>query len=166
MKSSKRKFNLKSKKGMTLIELVIAITIIVIIFAGTLGALVNGYTTTIYNANHDQMAAKSAAVNEIIMQAVKRYEWPEGTNSTSVDPDHLNAIDEAAKAECSSIIYVDPADFPKDNVDYQYTIIYDAPVSTAKTASSSVNIPGVTIRTAINSASGLFINESFVPYKS
>lgn len=166
MKSNKRKFNFKSKKGVTLIELVIAITIIVIIFAGTLGALVQGYTTTVYNADHDRMAAKSVAVNEIIMQAVKRYGWDDSTDESTVDAAQLSAIDQLAKAECGDMVYVSPSDFPKSGVDYQYTLIFDGPVSVAKTTSSSVQIPGVTIRTAINSSAGLLINESFVPYAS
>lgn len=161
MKFKKGKF--KSKKAMTLVELIVGITIVVIVFAGTLGAIVSGYTTTIKNADQNKVAAKNAAVNEVIMQAVKIQGW---TEEQTLIP---NAIDEAAKSECTDVVYVEPSMFPDDTYDCQYTLIFDndssADISKVNTPSASqVEIRGVTIRTSMKYAGGIVTYESFVPY--
>lgn len=61
---------LRSKKGISLIELVVGITIVVIVFSSTLGAMVGGYTTTLYNADDTKAATLNASLNEIIMNTI------------------------------------------------------------------------------------------------
>ena len=40
----RKKARLHSKKGMSLVEILVAVTIIVIVFGGTIGAMANGYS--------------------------------------------------------------------------------------------------------------------------
>jgi len=61
----------RSKKGMSLVELVVGVTIIAIVLASAAGAIVTGYKTTIDNAERNKVAAISASMNEVIMKAVK-----------------------------------------------------------------------------------------------
>ena len=60
-----------SKKGMSLVELVVGVTIIAIVLASAAGAIVTGYKTTIDNAERNKVAAISSSMNEVVMKAVK-----------------------------------------------------------------------------------------------
>lgn len=66
------KSKIKSKVGMTLLELIIGITIVVIVFASTLGAMVSGYATTVYNAQDNRASVLNSSRNEIVFTAFKR----------------------------------------------------------------------------------------------
>ena len=58
---------IRSKKGMTLVEILVGVTIVVIVFASTLGAMVTGYTTTLFNADENRSAVLNSSVNEIVL---------------------------------------------------------------------------------------------------
>ena len=60
MKTVKLKKKMKSKKGITLVEILIGVTIVVIVFASTLGAMVGGFTTTMYNSDENRAAVLNA----------------------------------------------------------------------------------------------------------
>lgn len=60
-----------SKKGMSLVELIVGVTIIAIVLASAAGAIVTGYKTTMDNAERNKVAAISSSMNEVIMKAVK-----------------------------------------------------------------------------------------------
>lgn len=164
MKLKKQKF--KSKKGVTLVELLVGIAIIVIVFASTLGAMATGYTTTVYNADQNKVSAKNASVNEVIMKAVQVKGWSAAPAGVSFDDDSTipNSIKQTALSECSDIKYVKPADFPNNTDSNQYTIIIDSASEVSKTGASKITIKGITIKTAMKGADGLNIYESFVPY--
>ncbi|MGN1456337.1 MAG: prepilin-type N-terminal cleavage/methylation domain-containing protein [Acutalibacteraceae bacterium] len=156
-----------SKKGMTLVELLVGIAIVVIVFAGTLGAMVGGYSTTVSNANSNKVSSTNEAVNEIIMNTVQNIGFATKTGADNCiaaiksganDPS-AEAIKGAAKSKCDDIKFVDSADFPKNDVDNQYTLITDQ-----KPKINSKEIAGVIIKTAMKSSSGFVINQSFVPY--
>lgn len=175
-----KKIKLSSKKGMTLVELIIGIAIVVIIFASTLGTMTNGYTTTVYNADKNKVAAQNASLNQVITETVKKmgineipadapYSAAPAVGAVATSGQVPNVIHEAADFECSGVQYVEPANFPNQDISNQYTIIFDT-ASTSYTnvssPTSSIEIKGITIRTAMNSADGMLIYESFVPYKS
>ena len=172
---------LNSKKGMTLVELLVGVAIVVIVFAGTIGAMVGGYSTTVNNADHNKVDATNQATNEIIMGTVKSLGFsgkadaqkcinqlkvvksiPESPESS--DPPleivRAKAIQGAAENRCSGIEFVDKTEFPKDDVDCQYTII----VPDTPTKAGSKEIDGVIIKTAMKSSAGFVVNQSFVPY--
>lgn len=168
-----------SKKGMTLVELLVGVAIVVIVFAGTLGAMVGGYSTTVNNADQNKINATNQATNEIIMGTVKSLGFSGKADAqkcvdelkvikTTTEPDdppaeriQAKAIQGAAEKRCSGIEYVDQDQFPKDNVDCQYTII----IPNSPTMVDSQEIDGIIIKTAMKSSSGFVINQSFVPYK-
>lgn len=164
---------LKSKKGVTLVELLVGITIVVIVFAATLGAMSNGFTTTLTNADHNREAVKNASVNEVLLKAVKDAGWK---NSTAVKNDMKeavtndldNAIHMAAKTINDDIYFIPhykaDDEFPSGNHDYEYTIIPDVKSTIDAGGGKKVEIAGVRIMTYSKSSAGTTIYESFVPY--
>lgn len=168
-----KKRKLRSKKGMTLVEIIIGVAIIVIVFAGTLGAMVSGYTTTVKNADQNQVDAENKALNEILMDTIKKLDFSDaddaaacvsalensGALESSGADNNATAIKTVAEKKCSGIKYVKSGDFPDENIDYQYTLITDQ-----SPKANSKDIPGVIIKTAMKSSAGWVINQSFVPY--
>ena len=61
----------RTKKGLSLVELIVGITIIAMVLASASGAIVTGYKTTIDNAVRNRAAAESASMNEVILKAIK-----------------------------------------------------------------------------------------------
>ena len=66
------KRKIKSKKGLTLVELVVGVTIVVIVFASCLGALVSGYTTTMYNSDQNKASSLNESLNDILISILGR----------------------------------------------------------------------------------------------
>ncbi|MGN0470796.1 MAG: type II secretion system protein [Acutalibacteraceae bacterium] len=164
---NKKTKRLRSKKGMTLVELLVGVTIVVIVFAGTLGAMFGGFSTTVGNADQNKVAAKNVATNEVIMDTIKKIELKiedaedcvDALKTGSTEPSAA-AIQAAAEKQCSGIKYVDSSQYPKNDVDCQYTLIID------KTSSvNGHNVKGIIIKTAMKSSAGFVFNQSFVPYQ-
>lgn len=164
-----RQIKPKSKKGLTLIEIVVGVTIVVIVFASTLGAMVSGYTTTLKNADENKAAIKSAAVNEIIMKTISNLNLEDEASVNDIINtinDSNNVIKVAAEKECSNIKYVSYGDFLKEaKGDEQYTIIAEQ-TSDITSGSTKKTVKGIIIKTAVKSSSGFVSNETFVPYAS
>lgn len=169
-----------SKKGMTLVELLVGVAIVVIVFAGTVGAMVGGYSTTVNNADQNKAAAINESVNEIIMNTVKKLDLlaedaadcvsalESGSLEVSGADSNAVAIKGAVDSKCKNLKmdateyykFIKSGDFPKDGVDYQYTLITDQ-----TTNANGQDISGIIVKTAMKSSSGFVINQSFVPYK-
>ena len=181
-KSFKRKKSgLRSKKGMSLVEILVAVTIIVIVFGGTVGAMTTGYTTTIYNANDNANSVKSASLNDVVFSAIKNLNFEDkkscdeyffGTSTPPKNPneDTANAVTAAVKSFDSSVMYVSPSEFLnpsatiKAKTDMIYTIITGASLDVQKSGGSPTSVEGIQIKTAVESTSGTMINTSFIPY--
>ena len=169
---------LRSKKGMSLVELIVGIVIIVIVFTATLTAMTNGYTTTIYNADVNKNAVSGGSLNEIIMEAVSKqqFESKAGENGAekyffnngnkTPNTDSSNAIHAAARMIYPDVQYVSPDDFPDSTIENQYTINLDAESDVEKKVgiSAKAKIKGIEIKTSVTSVKGTVINSSFVPY--
>ncbi len=151
-----------SKRGMTLIELVVGIAIIVIVFGGTLGALTGGYTTTVKNADRNQVAVTCVSANELITTSVKNLKIEKKEQLTTPI---LNQISATVQHKYPSIKYVPEASFAINNmVDLRYTIVADA-VSNVSGTGTSTPVKGILIKTAGNSSGGAVYNVAFVPYE-
>lgn len=155
---------MKSKRGLSLVELVVGVAIMVIVFGATMSAMANGYTDTLYNAEENVGAADGASVNEVIMAAVINQEFAseeECIDYFSVNPndDENNAVNEAAKGVSADIKYVTSDQFPKNDVEKQYTVITDS-----NTVAGTRSLKGMEIRTAVKTTKGWVINKSFVAY--
>lgn len=175
----KSKKKLRSKKGVSLVELIVGMAIIVIVFAATLGGMVGGYTTTVKNADQDREAVTNASVNEALIRAIRSQQWTRKSDVESDMGDAIsstidNAVHSAAKTINEDIVYVpnepdDPSnEFPVSGYDYQYTIIPDCESTITSEASGreSSSMSGVIIRTYSRSSAGTTIYDSFVPYHS
>lgn len=188
MKKKKLK-KLRSKRGLTLVEILIGITIVVVVFASTLGAMVGGFTTTIYNADENRAAVLNASVNEVIMNTIHNLsltgkdDLEDYVDSITTDTATNNPLVAAVTATVPDAKYVAPDASTGDvqfmgtavgdeDYTYQYSLIpekvsdLDRTKSTYRTTGSptTVSIKGITVKTCFYSAAGPIIYESFVPY--
>ena len=156
---------LRSKKGMTLVELIVGIVIIVIVFSATLSAMTNGYSDTIYNADVNKSAVKGGSLNEVIMEAIIK----QGLTSADDDGDSASAqnfffaggktpadgdnpVHSAAVAVIPSVRYVPYGSFYENQKDEEGK------------KKVSTTIKGIEILTCVTNSKGTLINSSFVPY--
>lgn len=178
-KSEKRK--IKSKKGMTLVEILIGVTLVVIVFASTLGAMVGGFTTTVYNSDENKAAVLNASINEVILNTVHNLKLPDSSKVdeeiASIQTDNIadSAIVAAVKESVPEAVYVKAITDSSGNytvhfandVSYQYTLIPETKTTLKvdNDPTHDVKVDGVTIKTCFDSAAGQIIYETFVPYK-
>lgn len=175
---------LRSKKGMTLVELIVGIVIIVIVFSATLSAMTNGYSDTIYNADVNKSAVKGGSLNEVIMEAIIK----QGLTSADDDGDSASAqnfffaggktpadgdnpVHSAAVAVIPSVRYVPYGSFYENQKDEEgkvienkYTININATRTIKDLKKVSTTIKGIEILTCVTNSKGTLINSSFVPY--
>ena len=163
---NKTKNKIRSKKGMTLVEIVVGIALVVIVFSSCLGAMVGGYTTTIKNADENKIAVLNASLNELLVNTVRDLKLTESAVSPTGEINDAR-ITETVTEYLPSALYVKPSEYPKNDVsvDFQYTI---APVVDDKTAltkgSEKSLIKGIVIKTCFNSSKGANTYQSFVPF--
>ena len=161
----------RSKRGMTLVEILVGVTIVVIVFGATLGAMTHGYSSTLYRADEEKEATVSASMNEEIMATVRDLNFGDAGafndycfNGHNPNTDVSNAIHAAAKsAGGENVKYVDPGQFPKKSEGTQYTL---NPNYSKQIDGTSAIIKGIEIKTATYSANGVCICKGFVPYSS
>ncbi len=160
---------LYSKKGMSLVELVVGITIIVIVFGATLSAMTNGFTNTLYNAEVNKNAAEGGSLNEIMMETAVRQEFYDAASVEALylngAPTADNAIHAAAQSVVPSIQYVSPIEFPKKGIENQYTIKTNAS-STVTKGTTPATVKGMEIQTLVTNVKGTLVNKSFVAYSN
>ena len=70
MKRCKRRYN--SKKGVTLVELVVAIAIVSIVFASTMTAIVHGYISIVENKSLEDASAQAQGVADTVSTALEK----------------------------------------------------------------------------------------------
>lgn len=70
MKKYKRRHN--SKKGVTLVELVVAIAIVSIVFASTMTAIVHGYISIVQNKTLEDASAQAQGVADTVSTALEK----------------------------------------------------------------------------------------------
>lgn len=174
---------LRSKKGLSLVELIVGVTIMAMAISSAAGAIVTGYKTTIDNAIRNEAAAKCASVNEVIMKAVKNCDFYDadeakkyffekttgegaGATTVSLDP-NTNADDsvyQAGKAKFSDLYYNSSTVFPDEAHDLQYQIDINAVENLTADGVEDIAMKGIKIKTAINVPDGYVEIFSFVPY--
>ena len=180
MKKNLKK-KIRSKRGMSLVELVVGITLVVIVFASTLGALVGGYTTTIYNSDQTRVAALNASLNERIICTIRNYGTINdstisrliGDSNAPLQKAMNDVIQSGEIGGVANVTYVSPDNFTDPvspeaaahgtSKSIRYTLVPSVE-STVTGNGGSANIKGVWIRTCFDSAAGTVFFESFVPY--
>ena len=176
---------LRSKKGLSLVELIVGVTIMAMAISSAAGAIVTGYKTTIDNAIRNEAAVKCASVNEIIMKAIKNCDFydsdeaekyffkkkqGDGPTATflTLDP-NTNADDsvyQAGKSKFSDLYYNSSTVFPDDTHDLQYQIDINAVENLTADGVEDIEMKGIKIKTAINVPDGYVEIFSFVPYSN
>lgn len=156
---------IKSKRGVTLVELLIGMTIIVIVFAGTLAAMSTGYTTTVYNADQDKASVVSASTNELVAAAATKMQF---TKKAELDADLGSASSyiKTSTARYVKMTYVEPSSFFSSDLDERFSIFPDveSSVSGGSLIGEDAKVKGMIVRSACKSAQGTIYTETFVPY--
>lgn len=159
----------RSKKGMTLVEILAGVVIIVIVFGATLSAMTNGFAVTLYNASTNKYAVEGESVNEIILQAIAKQEFSDGSSAKIKLEADDNPIDQAAKAVVSDITYVKFENFEDSDAENKYTVDFSAKNAVIGTSvkgkkSASYTVDGMIIITSVTTSNGRVRNTSFVAY--
>lgn len=168
-KKMRQKFpKIRSKKGMTLIEILVGVVIIVIVFGSTLSAMTNGFATTLYNAKSNTVAVEGESVNEIILQAISKQGFATETEARNVLESEDNSILNAARAVVPDIVYVDNSLYDSSNEDNIFTVEFPdkSTISGNKKGRKleKFALGGMIIKTTVKSTTGFVSNESFVPF--
>lgn len=184
LKSGKKK--VRSKRGMTLVEILVGVTIVVVVFASTLGAMVSGYTTTMFNADENRSAVLNASVNEIVLNTVRKARISDSDSAIEMiedmaDYDSADLSDTVGAAVMSAVLaQVPDAVFvsPTTDVDgayivefsegesYQFSILPETKTSLTflEATKDDLSVDGLTIKTNFESAKGSITYETFIPY--
>jgi len=157
-----------SKKGITLVEILVGVTIIVIVCGATLGAMTQGYSGTLRNADEDKAAAIASSVCDTVATSIKKLGMTDGDELQSYFNDHSpdnNAVILAATTVVSNINYLDTYDsvFTATG-DYQFAIKFDKESNVTTAAGENPKIPGAIITTSVRSTRGYIRSSVFVPY--
>lgn len=164
----KKKFY-RSRKGMTLVELIVGMTIIVIVFSGVVWGITHGYATTISNVTVDSASAKAQSITDDVVEHLNLYKISSAadfdmdmTVGTETKKIHKMIAEEVVSM--TGAVYVDPLDFTNDtSKEFQYTIIKDQTTTITKGTTPTV-IEGCIVKSAVLSTNGFIVTTSFVPY--
>lgn len=155
----------RSKKGMTLVELLVGIAIIVVVFSAVLWGMAHGYTTTVNNVTVDKASAASQAITDNCIGQFNTYKI-----SCKDDFDVIVGSETTLDNIRQSILaltgaqYRDPSAFMNDtSVEQQFTIETDV-TTTVSGGTTPTEIKGCVVRSAVMSSSGFIITTAFVPY--
>ena len=163
----KKKFY-RSRAGVTLVELIVAITIIVIVFTSVVYAFANGYSSTVSNVNVDAASAESQGITDAVMEAVSIYQLSSSVTLSSTMSDSNTIANHIASDiyDSTGATYVDSSVFPdSDGDDMQFTIIEGQTATTTNTTDATKqDIEGCIVKSAVLSVDGFIITEAFVPY--
>ena len=167
----------RSKKGLSLVELIVGVLIIAMVLASASGVIVTGYKTTVDNASRNRAAAESASMNEVIMIAIKNcafsseseaeehFFWNVDINGAKVsktDPEKKGSdpVFEAVKKLYPDVHYIE--DFSSS----QYDFMYKLNIKAQRTLNPDNEvIKGIEITTAVATPLGLEQIVSFIPYR-
>lgn len=160
-----KKQSYRSKKGMTLVELLVGIAIIVIVFSAVIWGMAHGYTTTVNNVTVDKASAASQAITDNCIGQFSTYKI-----SCKDDFDITVGSDTTLNNITQNILmltgaqYRDPSVFMNDtSVEKQFTIEIDV-TTTVSSGTTPTEIKGCVVRSAVMSSSGFIITTAFVPY--
>ena len=158
----------RSKKGITLVEILVGVTIIVIVFGATLGAMTQGYSGTLRNADEDKAAALAGSVCDTVATSIKKLNMENADDLESYFSDHAdseNAVILAARSVVSSIDYLSTYNsvFTATG-DYQFAIDFDKGSSVQTASGENAGITGAVVTVSIRSARGYVRSSVFVPY--
>lgn len=170
MKTVKLKKKMKSKKGITLVEILIGVTIVVIVFASTLGAMVGGFTTTMYNSDENRAAVLNASLNEIILNTITKMNITD-SDKAEEELEYIQSGDPTASPILAAVVatvpeatYVPAGTEFEPNIDFQYTLLPNTELPMDAGTAEPMSVNGIYIKTRFESASGPLIYESFVPF--
>ena len=164
----------RTKKGLSLVELIVGVTIIAMVLASASGVIVTGYKTTIDNAAKNRAAASSASMNEVILKAIKNcgfadQDEAEGTLFLSTVPagssrkNPNEPVHAAVQQLYPDVYFEDGGDFAEEHGDYQYTLNTNA-MRLLEDGIEKAVLYGVEVTTAVAAPGGFEEIVSFIPY--
>ncbi|MBQ5562701.1 MAG: prepilin-type N-terminal cleavage/methylation domain-containing protein [Clostridia bacterium] len=169
----------RTKKGLSLVELIVGVTIIAMVLASASGVIVTGYKTTIDNATRNKAAALSASMNDVVLKAIKNCGFSEQSKADEQFKEEKEPVYAAVNNMYQNYLKsvgVDPATSPRsvycsstgnfsaEDGDWQYYLNTGAKRHLADGTALGIDILGVEITTAVAAAGGFEEIVSFVPY--
>lgn len=164
----------KSKKGITLVELVVAIAVVSIVFSAAMGAIVHGYATIAENNSVEEASIKAQGVADTVTTTLG--EVVNDKTITDYDAAVLEAINgvigsydgiaDRLDIEFYNGITGSVGDFPDDSSDKEIHCAVQKidSVSTSKDGSADVDCAGYRILVAAPSSQGDIIVTSMVTF--
>ena len=173
MKRCKRRYN--SKKGVTLVELVVAIAIVSIVFASTMTAIVHGYISIVENKSLEDASAQAQGVADTVSTALEKAF---SSNNYTGDPTDQTAIDgdgtyDGLSTKLNNVEFIDQisnpsVDFPDSSSisDMQCTVQYlTNSLPTSASDGSHKEFDGYKVMVNAKSSQGDIIASSIVTIK-
>ena len=123
--------NLRSKKGTTMVEVLVSVLILAIVVVAVLTTISFSQRTIVSGSSQSKAAADAQTIADMLISQLNN-------NAVSIIQDNTIA----------SAVYVDKNDFPKATLEKQFTII---PINSTDPANSANpdNIDGYQIKTAV-----------------
>lgn len=159
----------RSRKGMTLVELIVGMTIIVIVFSGVVWGIAHGYATTVNNVTIDTASARSQSVTDDVITHLNLYKISSAadfdiTVSSGAATTTIRQMIADEVYSMTDAVYVNPSDFTNDtSKDPQYTIITDYETTIAE-GGTTTKISGCVVKSAVLSSKGFIVTTAFIPY--
>lgn len=133
----------KSKTGMTLVELVVAITLISIVFASAMSAIVHSYMSVVKNKNIEQASMQAKGVADTVVSSINSI--LSDSSVTDKDTAIINAIDASGLKTANGYTYYDRistptaswASFPNTSSGLQVTVEKISSLDVTKNAVNS-----------------------------
>ncbi len=167
MKKFKRRY--KSKKGLTLVELIVAIAVVSIVFSAAMTAIVHGYASIAQNNSIDEASIKAQGVADTVASTLGNV--LSDTTITDYDAAVLGAINDTSglKEKLDNVEFFDGvshslSNFPSDSSskEIQCAVQKIDTLSTTRTGSLDVNCVGYKIMVCVGSSQGDIIVSSMV----
>ncbi len=157
----------KSKKGMTLVEVVVALAVVSIVFSVTMSAIVSGYSTILSNRSVEEASVEAQGIADTVVSTiagVNEADIHDLVYSSSATPTYrgLEDIAEAVYVDnlSSSSAFPDNT-LPIGKVDRQFTIERVNNLVTNKPGTIDTTFNGYKVTAAVTSTEGFITVTAF-----
>lgn len=150
----------KNKKGMTLVEIVVAIAVVSIVFAATMSAIVHSYSTILSNKSVDDASLEAEGIADSIVSTIAGAEESkinDLVNGSTVSGAAYDGLALITGAEYVDRITFPAANFPDSslaNTEKQFTIERVMNLETSKSGSAAKTFNGYKVSVAVLSSEG------------
>lgn len=162
----------KNKKGISLAEVVVAIAVVSIVFAATMGAIVSSYTTIIGNKTVETASMEAQSIADTIISTIEGIDNDADINKAVNSSLAAGNTYDGLKIKTGAA-YVDRiadpiAEFPNSSItdDCQFTIQPVSGLETSKVGSLGNDFDGYKVSVAVLSSHGYIIASAMTTHST